>query len=100
MRLLPEYDCYVMGFRERDQLVPEYVRERLKAHNRGRYEGPAGVRFVLVDGVAAGLWERKKQGGRVELTVTLAKRVARKALEREAERIGAFLGAQPVLTVA
>ena len=23
VRLLPEYDVYVMGFRERDQLVPE-----------------------------------------------------------------------------
>jgi hypothetical protein len=99
VRLVPEYDAYVMGFRERDQLVSPPVRALVQAHNRGRYEGPAGVRFVLADGIAAGLWERKKQGRRIEVTVTLARRVARKALEQEAERIGAFLGAEPVLTV-
>jgi hypothetical protein len=99
VRLLPEYDVYVMGFRERDQLVPEKVREQVAAHGRGRYEGPAGVRFLLVDGVAAGLWERKKHAKRIELTVSPARRVARTALKREVERIGAFLGLEPVLTV-
>ena len=39
VRLLPEYDVYVMGFRERDQLVPQPVRELVATHGRGRYEG-------------------------------------------------------------
>jgi hypothetical protein len=102
VRLLPEYDVYVMGFREREQLVPETVREQVAAHGRGRYEGPAGVRFLLVDGLAAGLWERKKRGKRIELTVTPAKkltRAQREALGHEAERIGVFLGLEPVLTL-
>lgn len=102
LRLLPEYDVYVMGFRERDRLVPEPVRELVASHGRGRYEGPAGVRFVLVDGVAAGLWERKKRGTRIELSVRLVRRPAKARLaelEREAERIGAFLGLEPVLAV-
>ena len=63
MRLLPEYDVYVMGFRERDQLIPEPVRELIASHRRGRYEGPAATRIVLVDGVAAGLWERRSAAG-------------------------------------
>jgi hypothetical protein len=67
VRLLPEYDVYVMGFRERDELVPDDVRLQVAAHGRGKYEGPAGVRFLMIDGVAAGLWERKKQGKRIEL---------------------------------
>ncbi len=103
MRLLPEYDVYVMGFRERDLLVPEPVRELIANHGRGRYEGPAGVRLVLVDGVAAGLWERRRRGKRIELDVRLAGRLGRTAraeLEQEAERIGAFLGLEPVLSVA
>jgi Winged helix DNA-binding domain len=102
VRLLPEYDVYVMGFRERDQLVPEPVRELIASHGRGRYEGPAGVRLVLVDGIAAGLWERRKRGKRIELTVRLAQRLEkarRSDLEHEAERIGAFLGLEPVLGV-
>ena len=102
VRLLPEYDVYVMGFRERDQLVPQPVRELVASHRRGRYEGAAGVRFVLVDGVAAGLWEREKRDTRIELQVRLVRRPGksrRAALEREAERIGAFFGLEPMLTV-
>jgi hypothetical protein len=102
VRLLPEYDVYVMGFRERDQLAPAAVRELVAQHGRGRYEGPAGVRFVLVDGVAAGLWQRRRRGKRIELRVTLAHRVgkaARAELQLEADRIGMFLGLEPELAV-
>jgi hypothetical protein len=99
VRLLPEYDVYVMGFREREHLVPERVREQVAAHGRGRYEGPAGVRFLLVDGMTAGLWERKKSARRVEIKVAPARRVKRAELEREVERYGAFLGLEPTLTV-
>jgi winged helix DNA-binding protein len=102
VRLLPEYDVYVMGFREREHLVPDHVKEQVAQHGRGRYEGPAGVRFLLVDGVAAGLWERKKRSKRIELSVTPAAkltRAQRSELEREAERIGSFYGLEPVLTV-
>jgi uncharacterized protein YcaQ len=102
VRLLPEYDVYVMGFRERDRLVPEEVRRQVAAHGRGKYEGPAGVRFLMIDGLAAGLWERKKRGKRIELQVTPSRkltRVDRKELDNEADRIGAFLGLEPVLTV-
>lgn len=102
LALLPEYDVYVMGSREREQLVPPRVRELVAQHGRGRYEGPAGVRFVLVDGIAAGLWERKKRGKRVELDVRLSGRLEkadRAALEHEAERVGGFLGLEPVLSV-
>ncbi|MFL5960934.1 MAG: winged helix DNA-binding domain-containing protein [Gaiellaceae bacterium] len=102
VRLLPEYDAYVMGSREREQLVPQPVRELVARHGRGRYEGPAGVRLVLVDGISAGLWERKRRGRRLELRVRFAHRVgksARAALAHEVEHIGAFLGLEPVLSV-
>ncbi len=99
VRLLPEYDVYVMGFRERDQLVPPRVREQVAGHGRGRYEGPAGVRFLVVDGVAAGLWERKKTGKRLELSVAPVARINRAALRREAERYAEFLGVELELTV-
>jgi hypothetical protein len=102
VRLLPEYDVFLMGFRERDELVPEPVRELIAAHGRGRYEGPAATRLVLVDGIAGGLWERKKRGKRIELRVRLARRVGkavRGELQRESERIGAFLGLEPELDV-
>jgi hypothetical protein len=102
VRLLPEYDVYVMGFREREHLVPEGVREQVAAHGRGRYEGAAGVRFLLVDGVTAGLWERRKTAKRIELTVRPVGKLARARraeLDHEVERIGAFFALEPVLTV-
>jgi hypothetical protein len=102
VRLLPEYDAYVMGFRERAHLVPESLRKQLARHPRGRYEGPAGVRFLLVDGVAAGLWERKERGKRVDLRISPVRRLTkgqRADLDAEADRIGQFLEREPVVTV-
>jgi hypothetical protein len=103
VRLLPEYDVYVMGFRERDQLVPPAVREQVAAHGKGRYEGPAGTPFLLIDGVCAGIWSRKKRARRIELTITPARkltRAERAGVEAEAERIGAFLDLEPALSIA
>ena len=102
LRLLPEYDCFVMGFREREQLLPEAVRARLKVHPRGRFEGIAGVPTLVVDGVVAGLWRRGKRGKRVEIDVDPVRRLTaaeRRELKEEAARIGAFLGVEPVLQV-
>ena len=102
MRLLPEYDVYVMGFRERDELVPAAVREQVAAHGKGRYEGPAGTPFLVIDGVCAGIWSRKKSAKRIELTVEPARKLSRDekaGVEAEAERIGVFLGLEPVLSV-
>lgn len=101
VRLLPEYDVYVMASRERDRLIPERVRDQLR-RLRGSYDGPAGTRFLLVDGVAAGLWERAKRGKRLELTVRPAVRltkVQRAELEVEAERLAGFLGLQLALEI-
>ena len=102
VRLLPEYDVYVMGFRERDHLVTDETRAQVAAHGRGKYEGPAGVRFLLIDGIAAGLWERKKKAKQVELRVSPTRSLdigERTAVAGEAERIGVFLGLEAELTV-
>ena len=103
VRLLPEYDPYVMGFREREELVPPAVRAQVSAHGKGRYEGPAGTPFLVVDGLCAGIWRRKKSAKRIELTVEPARRLTaaeRKGVEAEAERVGSFLGLEPVLRIA
>lgn len=57
--LLREYDCYVIGFRERDVLVPPEVKEQYwdtRWLQRGRYESPVMFKNVLVDGLIAGKW--------------------------------------------
>jgi winged helix DNA-binding protein len=102
VRLLPEYDAYVLGFRERDELVPDRAKEVI-ARGRGRYEGVTGSQVLLVDGRVAGTWSRRKHGRKLELGVTPVQRLTRAQraeLAGEAERIGLFLGLEPVLTVA
>ena len=103
VRLLPEYDPYVMGFREREELVPPAVRAQVAAHGKGRYEGPAGTPFLVVDGLASGIWRRRKTAKRIELTVEPARpltRAERTAVGDEAERIGAFLALEPRLELS
>ena len=94
VRLVPEYDCYVMGFRERDQLVPAAAHDRARQHPRGRFEGPAPVPWLLVDGVAAGTWTRKRgdrdAGVEVDPLEPLP-RTTHDAVERERRLVGRFL---------
>ena len=100
VRLLSEYDPYVMAFREREHLVPPEVRAQIAVHGKGRFEGAAGTPLLVVDGLAKGIWRRKKTATRIELTVEPARRLTRPeraGVEGEAERIGSFLGLEPVL---
>jgi len=92
----------VMGFREREQLLPERVREQVAAHGRGRFEGAAAVPLVLVDGAAAGIWRRQRRGRRIELSVVLADalpRALQEELDDEVERLARFLGLEPSVSV-
>jgi len=103
VRLLPEYDPYVMAFREREHLLPPEVRAQIAAHGKGRFEGAAGTPLLALDGLATGIWRRKKTAKRIELTVEPARRLTRPeraGVEAEAERIGAFLCLEPVLRLA
>ena len=102
VRLLPQYDVYLVGFREREQLVPERAREWLQRHLRGRLEGPVAVPWLVVDGVVAGSWTRKRDGKRIEIAVEPFEKLSRplrEALQDEAARIGAFYGLEPKLTI-
>jgi hypothetical protein len=103
VRLIPEYDALVMAFRERERLFPPEAVARTKAHGKGRLEGPGGLSWLLVDGVVAGTWSRKRAGKRIELSVRPFRRLAkarRGELDAEAGRVGALFGLEPKLVVA
>ena len=68
VRLLPQYDAYVIGFRPREQLFGERVKQRVAEDPKGRYESVTGMSPVLVDGVVTGFWRRD---GAVERVVPL-----------------------------
>ncbi|HEX5246026.1 MAG TPA: crosslink repair DNA glycosylase YcaQ family protein [Gaiellaceae bacterium] len=57
--LLPQYDAYVIGFRERDHLLWGAAKELFwdtRWLKEGRYESPVVFRNAVVDGVIAGKW--------------------------------------------
>lgn len=95
VRLLANYDAYVVGCHPRDRLIPEQ-RERIFLRGAGPHPS------LLVDGRVAGVWTRTQRGGRVECLVEPFRRLTkaqRGELADEAARVAATFGAEPVLEV-
>jgi hypothetical protein len=102
LRLLPQYDCYVIGSGQRERIVPQTVRGRIRSFGRGRYEGAVGLPVMLIDGVVSGIWGRRARGKRIEIRVEPFIRLTaahRRQIEGEAARIGAFFGAEATLSL-
>lgn len=98
--MLPAYDCYVVGSAPpgpaRQELVPPAAGTRV--FDRGA--GPFAV--LLLDGVAGGVWKSTRSRRRIELEVepfAPLSRAERAELEAEVERVGRFLGLEPVLSI-
>jgi uncharacterized protein YcaQ len=94
LRLLPQYDCFILGCGPREWVVPQAARARVSTYGRGRFEGATALPVLLIDGVVAGMWERRKKAGGSELRVEAFGQLTarqRDQLEAEAARIGAFL---------
>lgn len=94
LKLLPQYDSYVLGHRQRNRLVPPAAKERIALDPKGRLESVVGVSVVLVDGVVGGLWRRVKTGRRLTITVEPTQILTPThldLLDQEAARIAHFL---------
>jgi hypothetical protein len=64
VHLLPHFDSYLVGGHPRTELFPAAWRER------GIPIGGGGnIPAVLVDGLVAGIWEMRRQGGRATIVV-------------------------------
>jgi hypothetical protein len=83
LRLVPQYDAYVIGSRPRERVMTEAARARIRSFRRGVFEGAVALQVVLLDGRIVGLWERK--GGRVR--VEAFERLPNRALRAEADRL-------------
>jgi hypothetical protein len=102
VRLLPQYDCFVVGSRPRDQLVLHAADARIRSYRRGRLEGVVALPTLLVDGLVTGMWERRTRGRRIQITVEATKALTagqHRRLEAEAARVGAFFGADASLAI-
>lgn len=95
VRLVPQYDAYILGAFPRERVVPPEAKPRIASYKRGRWEGPAALPLVLIDGVVAGMWERKRSTVTVEPFTDLDEG----ALAAEVERLAAFTGREAALRV-
>jgi hypothetical protein len=94
VRLVPQYDPYVIGFRPREPILPEVVKARIRSGGRGRLEGVASQSVVLVDGAVTGLWRRARRRGGVDVEVEHVlplPRGRKRALAGAVERVRAAL---------
>jgi hypothetical protein len=94
VRLLPAFDPYLLGYRDRELTVPALYAKRV--HPGGGVLRPV----VLVDGRAAGTWRTKRRAAELVVTVEpfepLSKQVVA-ALEEEVRDLGRFLGTDALL---
>ena len=101
VRLLAQYDCYVIGSHPRDTITHEAARTAIRSYKRGQWEGVVGVPVLLVDGIVSGVWERHERGGRIEIGVEPSIKLTvaqRRAVKAEVARIGHFFGREATLT--
>ena len=88
LRLLPRFDTYLMGYRDRALSVPERYARRI--HPGGGILHPA----VLVDGLAAGRWKTARKKARLDVIVEPFESLAGEAvrqLEAEVRDLARFL---------
>lgn len=91
-----------VSVRARGARSPSSERRRVSAYRRGRFEGATALPVLLIDGIVAGMWERRKRGSGVELRVESFGQLTDQQygqIEEEAARIGAFLGVEVELSV-
>lgn len=98
VRLLPYFDAYVVGCQPRALLFPGRAAKRALTPS-----GQAGnFPVLLIDGTVAGVWSQRRSGRTLAITVEPFDRLTatqRRALNDQAERIGAFLDATPLVTI-
>jgi hypothetical protein len=94
VQLVGGFDPYIVGAGMRDRLLPAAHLKRVS-----RIAGWISP-VVLIDGVAAGIWDQRRAGDRVVVTVEpfrIPSAAERSGIARAAERIGVALGADVAL---
>ena len=96
VRLLPAFDTYLLGYRERDLGVSDEFARRV--HPGGGIIRPT----LMIDGRTAGVWGRKSTRQGIAITVTPFEVLPPEmlaALQEEAADMGRFLGAEAELSL-
>jgi Winged helix DNA-binding domain len=97
VRLLPYFDAYAVGSHPRALVYPGRAAERALARNQA-----GNFPVLLLGGVVGGVWHQKRSGRYVDVTVEPLDELSaarRRGLDAEVERLGAFTGLVPRLSI-
>jgi hypothetical protein len=92
VNLLPAFDTLVLGYADREYIVPEKYRDKV-------YHGGQTVPVVTVNGLASGTWRYERRGKKLNINIRpfeLFDRATAALVKEEAEDVGRFLGRGPV----
>jgi len=95
VHLLPAFDIYLLGYRDRELVVPPQYAKRINAG--GGMLHPV----VLVDGCAVGVWKSKRKNNHLDVVAEAFEPLVPQVypgLEAEVADIARFLGVQGSLT--
>ena len=83
--------------------MPPAAQTRIRAYKNGRFEGAVARPLLLLNGVVAGMWERRPRGRGLEIQVETFAPLSdsqQQMLAAEAARVGAFFGKEASLIVS
>jgi hypothetical protein len=89
VRLLPYFDTFLLGHKERDHLVP--TQHKPSVYRAQGWIAPA----VLVNGRVVAVWEYLREGDRLQVKVSKFQSLSRSTaagIREETQRLGRFLG--------
>jgi hypothetical protein len=89
IRLLPYFDVFLLGHKEREHLVD--MQQRPNVYRAQGWIAPA----VLVDGRVSAVWEHAREGNRLSVKVARFGSISRRiiaGIREEAQDLGRFLG--------
>lgn len=88
VNLLPAFDTYILGYSDREYVVPAKYRNEI-------YHGGQTVPVVLVNGSAVGAWRYRRQGKGIKISISPFEPfndTTKILIEEESNDIGRFLG--------
>jgi hypothetical protein len=97
VKLLPSWDCYVMFYHPRELFVSQSHRARIFTKLQGNKP------VLLIDGVARGIWEQRRKGGRTELRVhpfSHLNSAQKQLVNEEATNLGIFMGTRVEVSIS
>ncbi len=90
VHLLPKFDPYIMGYKNRERLISKEHEKRVYWSTRGEIS-PS----ILVNGRIIGTWSFKEDKNRLKITLSFFEKTNKpllKVIEQQAERLAHFMG--------